>query len=77
MLVSVFSINFLDFPESHCKGNGSFWSRPRQFDMGRFSWSRERALFHFGLILTLFSLNYVPELTGFINCKNTYHLWLL
>ena len=43
----VFSINSLDFPESHCNGNRLFWPHPGHFDMGCFSLSRERALFTF------------------------------
>ena len=47
-----FSINFLDFPESHCNGNGSFWPHPGHFYMGHFSQSRERAFYHFSLIFS-------------------------
>ena len=43
----VFSFNSLDFPESHCNGNRSFWPRLGHFDMGCFSLSHERALFTF------------------------------
>ena len=46
------SINFLDFPESHCNANGSFWPGPGHFDMGHFSQSRERDLYYFGLIFS-------------------------
>ena len=53
-----FSINALDFPESHCNGNSSFWPRPGHFDIGCFSLSRERALFTFQPIF--FSQNLTP-----------------
>ena len=45
----VFSISFLDFPESHCNSNESVWPRLGHFDLGRLSPSPERALFHFSL----------------------------
>ena len=50
-LFSLF-INFLDFPESHCNGNGSFWPRPGHFEIGCFSPSPGRPPFHFGLIFS-------------------------
>ena len=43
----VFSINSLDFPESHCNVNRSFWPRSGHFDKGCFSLNSERALFTF------------------------------
>ena len=46
-VVEVFSINSLDFPESHCNVYRSFWPRPGHFDKGCFSLSRERAFFTF------------------------------
>ena len=57
MLVSCFSINFLDFPESHCNNNDPLWPHLGHFDMGRFSPSPERALF---LFWPVFSQNLPP-----------------
>ena len=43
----VISINSLDFPESQCNVNRSFWPRLGHFEKCCFSLSRERALFSF------------------------------
>ena len=57
MFLSCFLYKSLDFPESHCNVDMSFWPRLGLFDKGCFSLSRERALFTFSLI---FSQNLTP-----------------
>ena len=74
----VFSINSLDFLESHCNGNRSFWPRPWHSDMDCFSLSREMALFAFQPVFFFTKLKTCPSVHSYTYNNAyiiTFRLW--